>query len=86
MLDKTGTITRGRPTVTGISTRGWDTDDVLTLAAAEVGSEHPVGEAIVAEARARGLMLPPVEGFDAIPGHGIAAGSRAGGCWSATAR
>ena len=52
VLDKTGTITRGRPALTGITTiGGWAQDDVLALvAAAETGSEHPVGEAIVAAA------------------------------------
>ena len=73
VLDKTGTITRGRPTVTGVSTApGWEPDQVLALvAAAETGSEHPVAEAIVAAAQERGLRLEPVEHFEAIPGHGI---------------
>ncbi len=74
VLDKTGTITRGRPEVTGITTLGRSEDDILTLvAAAEVGSEHPVGEAIVTAAHDRGLTLPPAEDFEASPGHGIAA-------------
>src|SRR4051812_7187145 len=73
VLDKTGTITRGRPALTGITTTGgWAEDDVLVLvAAAETGSEHPVGEAIVAAARERFLALPPLRTFDAVPGHGI---------------
>ena len=73
VLDKTGTITRGKPALTGITTvAGWTEDDVLALvAAAETGSEHPVGEAIVAAARARGLDLPALRSFDAVPGHGI---------------
>ena len=73
VLDKTGTITRGRPALTGITTTGgWTEDDVLALvAAAETGSEHPVGEAIVAAATARFLDLPAVRSFDAVPGHGI---------------
>ncbi|MDN5857465.1 MAG: cadmium-translocating P-type ATPase [Pseudonocardia sp.] len=73
VLDKTGTITRGRPTVAAVHTRGgWTEDDVLTLAgAAEVGSEHPLGEAIVAAAHDGGLALPRVERFAAVPGHGI---------------
>jgi Cu+-exporting ATPase len=73
VLDKTGTITRGAPSLTGITTvDGWAEDDVLTLvAAAETGSEHPVGEAIVAAANARGLQLPALGAFEAIPGHGI---------------
>lgn len=73
VLDKTGTITRGRPALTGIATTGgWTQDDVLALvAAAETGSEHPVGEAIVAAATARHLTLPALRSFDAVPGHGI---------------
>ena len=73
VLDKTGTITRGRPALTGITTtRGWTPDDVLALvAAAETGSEHPVGEAIVAAAAARQLTLPALQAFDAVPGHGV---------------
>jgi len=73
VLDKTGTITRGKPAVTSLSTiGGWDEDDVLALvAAAETGSEHPVGEAIVGAAAARFLDLPALRSFDAVPGHGI---------------
>ncbi|MGY1712033.1 heavy metal translocating P-type ATPase [Geodermatophilus sp. SYSU D00758] len=75
VLDKTGTITRGRPAVTGVTTAGaWREDDVLALvAAAETGSEHPLGEALVAAARDRGLALPAVEAFEALPGSGIEA-------------
>jgi Cu+-exporting ATPase len=73
VLDKTGTITRGKPALTSVSTvAGWDEDDVLALvAAAETGSEHPVGEAIVAAAAERRLDLPALTSFDAVPGHGI---------------
>jgi len=73
VLDKTGTITRGKPVLTSITTTGdWSEDDVLTLvAAAETGSEHPVGQAIVDAATNRQLMLPPLQSFDAVPGHGI---------------
>ncbi|MFD4973390.1 heavy metal translocating P-type ATPase [Streptomyces sp. NPDC058424] len=73
VLDKTGTITRGKPSLTGITTTGgWTGNDVLTLvAAAETGSEHPVGEAIVAAATARSLDLQALRSFDAVPGHGI---------------
>ncbi len=75
VLDKTGTITRGRPELTSVTTTGaWREDDLLALvAAAEAGSEHPVGEAVTAAATARGLTLPAVESFEAVPGHGIAA-------------
>ena len=73
VLDKTGTITTGRPSLARlVPTRGWDTDELLALvAAAEAGSEHPVGEAIVTAARERRLVLPQVSHFGAVPGHGI---------------
>ncbi|GGO29944.1 hypothetical protein GCM10010116_60000 [Microbispora rosea subsp. aerata] len=79
VLDKTGTITRGRPEVTRLVTvAGGDADELLAYAAAaEKGSEHPLGEAIVTHARNRGLRLPEVERFDAVPGHGVEA--RVGG-------
>ncbi|MGI5239892.1 heavy metal translocating P-type ATPase [Dactylosporangium sp. CA-139066] len=75
VLDKTGTITRGRPSVTTVAALpGTDGDELLALAAAaETGSEHPVGAAIVAHARDRGLALPAVTAFEAVPGHGIEA-------------
>ena len=79
VLDKTGTLTVGRPVVTDIiPSGGMSADDLLALAAAaEQGSEHPLGEATVARAKERGLGLPPVTDFRAVPGHGIEA--RAGG-------
>ncbi|WP_345526763.1 heavy metal translocating P-type ATPase [Nocardioides endophyticus] len=75
VLDKTGTVTRGRPDVREVATSGgWDADELLALvAAAEVGSEHPVGEAVVRGARERGLNLPAVDSFDSVPGHGVVA-------------
>jgi Cu+-exporting ATPase len=75
VLDKTGTITAGRPALTGVTPlAGWDEDKLLGLvAAAEKGSEHPVGEAIVTAASERGLALAPSTGFEAAPGHGIQA-------------
>jgi Cu+-exporting ATPase len=73
VLDKTGTLTQGKPTVTDIATqRGFTEADVLRLAAsAERGSEHPLGEAIVEAARAQGLTLEESQDFQAMPGHGI---------------
>ncbi|MGY1641252.1 heavy metal translocating P-type ATPase [Geodermatophilus sp. SYSU D00703] len=73
VLDKTGTITRGTPAVASVTpVGGWREDAVLALvAAAETGSEHPVGGAIVTAAAERGLRLPAVRSFDAVPGHGI---------------
>jgi Cu+-exporting ATPase len=75
VFDKTGTLTVGRPTVTDVVTApGATEDEVLALAAAaEQGSEHPLGEAIVSHAKARGLALPPISGFSAVPGHGVEA-------------
>jgi Cu+-exporting ATPase len=73
VLDKTGTITHGKPILTAVVPHGtFSSDALLTLvAAAEVGSEHPVADAIVLGARLRGLTLPPATRFDAIPGRGI---------------
>lgn len=75
VLDKTGTLTRGKPAVVAIQPAGAFTEnDLLRLAAAaEVGSEHPLGEAIVTKARERGLDLPTTTQFDAIAGRGISA-------------
>ena len=75
VLDKTGTITRGKPSVTAVETvNGVEADTLLALvAAAETGSEHPLGEAIVAAARARSLTLAEATGFESIAGHGISA-------------
>ena len=76
VLDKTGTITRGQPEVTDLIVRGWEgrEDELLMLAAsAERGSEHPLGEAIVAAAGARGLALKDPERFAAIAGRGVEA-------------
>jgi Cu+-exporting ATPase len=75
VLDKTGTLTRGRPEVSEIRTVGtWAENDVLALAAAaEAGSEHPLGAAVVAAARARGLDVPTAERFEAVAGHGVEA-------------
>jgi Cu+-exporting ATPase len=73
VFDKTGTLTVGRPTVTDvIPAPGVGDDEVLALAAAaEQGSEHPIGEAIVTRAKERGLALPPVTEFVTVPGQGI---------------
>ena len=75
VLDKTGTITKGQPAVTDIVTDGsLGAETLLTLAAAvEKGSEHPLGEAIWAEATARGLILAEPQGFNAEAGQGVQA-------------
>ncbi|HLZ29954.1 MAG TPA: heavy metal translocating P-type ATPase [Chloroflexota bacterium] len=75
VLDKTGTLTRGKPAVTQVVTiNGLSERDLLRLAAAaEVGSEHPLGEAILARSQALGLDLPKAEHFQAFAGKGIQA-------------
>ena len=74
LLDKTGTLTMGEPRVTDIVTTNSSQNEVLQLAAsAEKGSEHPLGEAIVNEAKERKLKLTQAAEFDVIPGHGIEA-------------
>ncbi len=75
VLDKTGTLTRGKPSVTDIvASDGVSEDELLRLAAsAERGSEHPLGEAIVAAAHERGLALESAREFNARPGFGIEA-------------
>jgi len=75
VLDKTGTLTRGEPRVTDIVTLdGISEVDVLTLAASvERGSEHPLAEALVKEAHARGMKLVNPKEFSAVPGHGVRA-------------
>ncbi len=75
VFDKTGTITEGKPTVTDLLTgEGFAAEELLRLtASAETGSEHPLGQAIVREAKKKGLLLPPLEDFRAIAGRGIEA-------------
>ena len=72
ILDKTGTITRGEPSLTDVISTDNDEATVLKLAASlERGSEHPLGEAIVNGARARKIELVDAKDFAAIPGHGV---------------
>ena len=76
VLDKTGTITRGQPAVTRVHVYDFegDEDEIIRLVASvERGSEHPLGEAITAEANARDLTLSDPLGFTAIAGHGVQA-------------
>ena len=81
VLDKTGTITHGKPALTDVrAVNGFDRSDVLMLAAAlERASEHPLAQAIVQGADAETLPLGDVRDFQAVPGHGVAgtAGGRA---------
>jgi Cu+-exporting ATPase len=87
VLDKTGTLTKGLPSVTDVApAQGWGPEprgeggpeprdsEVLRLAAsAEKNSEHPLGESIVRGAQERGIDIVDAESFDSIPGHGVAA-------------
>jgi len=76
VMDKTGTLTKGRPELTDIIpvSRTIDENELLRLAASvERGSEHPLGEAILAEAGNRGLVLVEPKEFKAIPGKGVKA-------------
>ncbi len=72
VLDKTGTVTTGRPTVTTVmAAPGFEETEIFRLAAGlEAGSEHPLAQAIVDAARERGLAIPVPERFEAIPGQG----------------
>ena len=72
VLDKTGTVTEGKPAVTEIvPASGWTEADLLVLAAGlESSSEHPLAAAITGAARARGLAAARAEGFLAVPGKG----------------
>jgi len=73
VLDKTGTLTEGKPVLTDtVAQAGWTEEEVLQLAAAlEASSEHPLATAIVTAAKTRGLTLPSVEDFTSVTGGGV---------------
>ena len=74
VLDKTGTITQGRPQLTDVVSRGLSEAEVLASAAAvERESEHPLAESILGGARARHVSVPRASDFSAIPGQGVEA-------------
>jgi P-type E1-E2 ATPase len=73
VFDKTGTITAGQPAVTDVVTEGEEGELLRLAASVERASEHPLGEAVVRAAQARGLTLAQPEGFAAIAGHGVQA-------------
>jgi Cu+-exporting ATPase len=81
VVDKTGTLTEGKPKVTAISTASGRTEaDVVGLAAAlERSSEHPLAAAIVAAAKERGIEIVEVTGFESVTGKGVT-GTVAGRC------
>jgi len=75
VLDKTGTITKGKPELTDIlAAANWNESDLLRLAASvEKASEHPLAEAIVEAAKGGSLALVEPAAFEAVPGHGVIA-------------
>jgi Cu+-exporting ATPase len=74
VVDKTGTLTLGRPALTDFLAEGIAEKEALALVAgAEQGSEHPIATAIVEGAKARGISALPAEGFDAVNGLGVKA-------------
>jgi Cu+-exporting ATPase len=75
VMDKTGTITEGKPKITDIIINGnMDENEMLKIAAsAEKSSEHPLADAVIEEAKARNLSLYDVTEFEAIPGQGLKA-------------
>ncbi|MCH7836422.1 MAG: heavy metal translocating P-type ATPase [Chloroflexi bacterium] len=74
VMDKTGTLTKGEPSVTDVVPLEGPSDEVLRLAAAaEKNSEHPLGDAIVRGAAGRGIEVQAADSFQAVPGHGVEA-------------
>ena len=74
VLDKTGTLTRGKLSVVAVEALApdWTHERTLAVAAsAERGSEHPIGQAVVKHAEIRGLKLGEISNFSAVPGHGV---------------
>ncbi|MDQ0877202.1 Cu+-exporting ATPase [Paenibacillus sp. V4I3] len=75
VLDKTGTVTKGKPELTDVQIENVDEEDIILrlIGSAEKQSEHPLAEAIVAGIVAKGIILTATEQFEAIPGYGIRA-------------
>jgi Cu+-exporting ATPase len=75
VLDKTGTITEGKPVVTALEpSLGWSEEDLLKIAASvETNSEHPLAEAVVEASKEKNIELPSIESFEAVSGHGVRA-------------
>ncbi len=73
ILDKTGTVTKGKPELTDVLTERNEPEFLRLVGAAEKNSEHPLAEALVAGIQERNIELPRTESFEAIPGFGIKA-------------
>lgn len=74
VLDKTGTVTSGKPSLTDVAAADGDETALLRLlGAAEASSEHPLAAAIVAGIRERGIAIPAADSFEALPGYGVRA-------------
>jgi len=74
VLDKTGTVTQGKPAVTDVAPVGVSADDLVRIVAStEQGSEHPLARAVLDAAADRGLTVPRAEAFEAVAGHGLSA-------------
>ena len=75
VLDKTGTITEGKPVVTAIEpAQNWNAEELLKVAASvETNSEHPLAEAVVEASKEKNIELISVESFEAVSGHGVKA-------------
>jgi len=74
VLDKTGTLTEGRPVVREIESAGTNAQELLAIAAAaEASSEHPLAQAVLTAAFERGVTPPEVDSFEALPGKGVIA-------------
>jgi Cu+-exporting ATPase len=74
VVDKTGTLTEGKPRLVTVEPHGMAENDLLRLAAAlEKGSEHPLADAVIQGAVDRGLSIPATEGFESVTGKGVRA-------------
>ncbi|MCC3371586.1 heavy metal translocating P-type ATPase [Cohnella sp. REN36] len=73
ILDKTGTVTKGKPELTDVLAEKDEAELLRWVGAAERSSEHPLAEAIVAGVQAKGIEIPQAEAFEAVPGFGIEA-------------
>ena len=87
VLDKTGTITNGKPVVTDVLPLSVSENELLRVAAAlENRSEHPLSAAIMAEVSARGIEVPPVTAFETLPGRGVSAELEGTPCYAGNER